>query len=615
MLSISTPKHGADAAVQYYLDGKLDYYLHGIDKEGQWHGNGAQKLGLSGKVNRETFRNLLEGFSPDGTKKLVQNAGAENRQCYWDLTFSAPKSVSVLWAMAPESVRNDIEQAHTEAVREALAYLEEVGGFSRRGKGGKIIDEADLVFATFLEGTSRAGDPNIHTHCVLVNFGVRPDRTTGALKTEEIFDHKMAGGEFYQLGLGSKLHQRLHVTIEPERVGFRIVDVPKDVCRFFSKRGQKIREVMETRGLKGAIAAKQITLETRPAKEEVPAAILFSHWQAAGRKLGWGTEQAAELLRLSQQQTQPLQDHVWPTGVPLADAEIPLKMHAATRSAEHLGGAQTTETSSARDQHHEKQRASSAVFQKAIDQILADHYVPPNGASGISQESTTQHSEGKEARQDKQDGRRHTKQEQKRKSNSGQQAQRRKQREGKRDDEKDRRNDKQRRINERAQNKINKEFMRIYLAMLDRMHPEIQTRTRLTRLAWWLGRYMGADTETIEGIFDRVVPGAERPLFHTERPRLFPNSPIKNLNAIRVPKLALGNPTRRWTKTHWKLNLLIAELRIQNRRLVPRAPRWSPLHGIEFPALRLAKKPADLLPVKPKTQRDQGQQHKHENTR
>jgi conjugative relaxase-like TrwC/TraI family protein len=332
MLSISTPRKGADGSARYYTDDKAEYYLEGQGQLSHWFGHGAQALGLAGPVERAPFYHLLNGYSPDGHQPRVQNAGHPDRQCCWDLTFSAPKSVSVLWALAPDDARHEIEQAHQRAVEQALEYVEEKAGLTRRGHGGKILEKAELVFATFQEGASRALDPQLHTHAVLINLGLRQDGTTGSLKTEDLFATKMKAGALYQARLADQLRDRLGLTLQRERVGFSVVGVPKELCRTFSKRRQKIEKVLQERGVNHAVAAKIATLDTRPAKEPVAAAKLFHEWREVAQAQGWSTDQAWDLLghaRTQGAQSQPLRTHDELTGTQPTARE-----HSAADSAQ-----------------------------------------------------------------------------------------------------------------------------------------------------------------------------------------------------------------------------------------------------------------------------------------
>ena len=165
--------HGVGHANYYIELAQKDYYTAQGNDAGVWFGGGAEKLGLTGDVDSRAYEHLLWGRSPDGRRDLVQNAGDAHRQTAWDLTFSAPKSVSVLWALGSDDVRGKIETAHRQAVEAALSFLEETTGLTRRGKGGTRMESADLVFALFPHYSSRAFDPQVHTHALLVNLAVR----------------------------------------------------------------------------------------------------------------------------------------------------------------------------------------------------------------------------------------------------------------------------------------------------------------------------------------------------------------------------------------------------------------------------------------------------------
>ena len=123
------------ASGSYYVSlAREDYYHSGGEPEGVWHGQALEHFGLSGAVNKDEFLSLCDGFSPDG-KKLVQNAGDKEHAAGWDFTFSAPKSVSVLWSQSEPELRQEIQAAQLEAVKKALDYLEKEAFFTRRGKG------------------------------------------------------------------------------------------------------------------------------------------------------------------------------------------------------------------------------------------------------------------------------------------------------------------------------------------------------------------------------------------------------------------------------------------------------------------------------------------------
>jgi conjugative relaxase-like TrwC/TraI family protein len=94
----------------------------------------------------------------------------------FDLTFSAPKSVSVVFALGDRNARGAVRDAHDGAAREAIAYLEVSAAAVRRGHGGARVEPASgLIGAAFWHRTSRVGDPQLHTHVLVANLGRGPD--------------------------------------------------------------------------------------------------------------------------------------------------------------------------------------------------------------------------------------------------------------------------------------------------------------------------------------------------------------------------------------------------------------------------------------------------------
>lgn len=298
MLSIGAMSPGQG---NYYLDlAQEDYYLKGGEPTGWWWGEGAESLGLRGCVERVELERLLIGLSPDG-EKLTQNSGRPGRRPGWDLTFSAPKSVSVFWSQADPETRLAIQSAHLAAVKTALDYLEREAAFSRRGKGGYEQQHAGLCVALFEHGTSRAGDPLLHTHSLVMNVATRADGTTGTVDSREFYKHKMTAGAAYRAQLAYGLQDGLGLACERKRTWFELGGVPGAVCEFFSKRRKEIKEKLGELGLETASAAAFATLATRKPKDLVPAREkLFEQWQADSVNLGFGTEQSRELLGRAQ---------------------------------------------------------------------------------------------------------------------------------------------------------------------------------------------------------------------------------------------------------------------------------------------------------------------------
>lgn len=298
MLSLS--KISSATGCDYYLNlAREDYYLNGGEPPGRWYGQALGHFGLKEDdvVEAKTLKTLFAGYHPVTAEKLVQNPGSAKRTRGWDMTFSMPKSASVLWSQTTQENRHTIQRIHEEAVKAALAYAQEVAGHTRRGKGGHEMDRADLLFAVFQHGTSRALDPNLHSHAVLQNIGVRADGTTGTLHTQALYDHKMAIGAVYRLVAAHGLRTQLGVHVEVEKGLYEVAGVDRTVCDVFSTRAREIRAEMERLGLHGSKAAEAVTLATRHAKESsVPREQLFERWQHAGRILGWSQPEAEKVL-------------------------------------------------------------------------------------------------------------------------------------------------------------------------------------------------------------------------------------------------------------------------------------------------------------------------------
>jgi conjugative relaxase-like TrwC/TraI family protein len=124
----------------YYLSlAREDYYLEGGEPQGRWLGEAAESLGLPELVTPAHLYNLFDGLDPDGTRPLGQmqrHADKQEHRPGWDLTFSAPKAVSALWSQLAEDERTLIQEAHYDAVKTALEFLEDKAVLTRRGKGG-----------------------------------------------------------------------------------------------------------------------------------------------------------------------------------------------------------------------------------------------------------------------------------------------------------------------------------------------------------------------------------------------------------------------------------------------------------------------------------------------
>ena len=256
------------------------YYLSGGEPEGHWFGKGAEVLGLKGKVTRHDLNELFRGYAHG--RPLVQNAGKDDRQCGSDQCFSMPKSGSVAFALFPE-LREGIRRCQEDAVKYALSEEESTILFSRKGKGGREHVPAKMVAALYEHCCSRAEDPQLHTHCLVMNVGVQEDGTR-ALISKPLYDHKMRIGALYRSKLAELFEQRLGFRCKTVETWFEIDGIPKEVCDLFSTRRKEVVAKLGELGLESASAAAYATLGTRKAKTLVPPrAELFQRWQEQAR--------------------------------------------------------------------------------------------------------------------------------------------------------------------------------------------------------------------------------------------------------------------------------------------------------------------------------------------
>ena len=284
----------------YYLGlAREDYYLEGGEPPGKWYGEGAEKLGLTGLVQPTELYNLFDGLSPDGSIPLVQLQNHEGKAVHrpgWDLTFSAPKSVSVLWSQSSEDVRHVIQQIHEEAVKRALDYLQKTSCFCRAGRGGHQSVLGKFVVALFEHGTSRSLDPQLHTHALLLNVA-STDEGFRTLSSLQIYLAKMTAGALYRLEMAHLCRQELGLKIVKTKHGFEIADVPIGLMEIFSKRREAIQAEIARRGIETARGAAIATVETRESKELASRADLFDgSWSLTGRAFGWSRPEAGDAL-------------------------------------------------------------------------------------------------------------------------------------------------------------------------------------------------------------------------------------------------------------------------------------------------------------------------------
>jgi conjugative relaxase-like TrwC/TraI family protein len=267
-------------------------------------------------VDGPEFIALMEGRHPRTGRWLRREGAGGGRGGGIDLTFSAPKSVSVRWALGGEEERRTIEAAHAAAVDQAMAHLVEAVPAVRRSRGGRIFEEhaVDLVAAEYRHATARGvlegdvPDPQLHSH-VVVTSAIRDDGRIVAVASRPIFRSARELGAYYRSALAEELKQRgFAVEGGTGKDGryFEIAGVPRGLLDAFSARSREVAGAVERFRARWGRAPergelRRLKLENRKAKAPVTRADLQHAWNETaahfeslaggqGRLLGAGRE-------------------------------------------------------------------------------------------------------------------------------------------------------------------------------------------------------------------------------------------------------------------------------------------------------------------------------------
>ncbi|MGV3582857.1 MAG: MobF family relaxase [Methylophilus sp.] len=296
MLSLAKVKSGA-AAASYY-EGADDYY-HQDRSPSQWLGNGAEKIGLSGEVKFDDFKSLLDGKLPDGSQ--IHNA-AEGRRGGTDLTFSAPKSVSIQ-ALIGDDTR--LLGAHDNAVRKTLEYAQTLAAYRlTENVITKLQSSDNLIIATFRHDLSRDADPQLHTHAVVINATQRVDGEWRALDQTEFYKQQKLLGAIYRSELALEI-QKLgyQITITHVDGRFELSHFNQQQIDAFSTRSNSIKnalaELGKSRENATAKEKEMATLATRNVKGELNREALKEKWQEKANELGINLNPKLEMSEFS----------------------------------------------------------------------------------------------------------------------------------------------------------------------------------------------------------------------------------------------------------------------------------------------------------------------------
>jgi conjugative relaxase-like TrwC/TraI family protein len=279
-----------------------DYYAGRGEAPGEWVGRGADALGLGGRVSAEQFSALIAGLDPRDPKSRLRSSDHDPKVAALDLTFSAPKSVSVLAAVGPDGLAGELISAHEQALRAALSYLEDSAVQVRRGHEGKIVKAGEgLIAAAYRHRMSRALDPQLHTHVVAANVTRGPDGRFTALHGAPLYRAAKTAGYLYQSHLRALITQRTGLRWGSVRKGAaELADVPQAVLEEFSKRRREMLRESQAGGigLDSKAAAEKAAIATRDRKRYgVDTHTWREEVTARAAELGVGARELGALLR------------------------------------------------------------------------------------------------------------------------------------------------------------------------------------------------------------------------------------------------------------------------------------------------------------------------------
>ncbi len=299
MMSVA-PVASAGGAAQYYSNADNYYFLGNL--QSLWMGEGAKNLGLEGPVKGEALTAVLEGRLPDGSRLGKEINGNHVHRPGHDLTFSAPKSVSLLVLVGNDKALLD---AHNHAVRVAAGYVEKLVS-ARDTKDGvtSIVPTGKMVAAAFTHDTSRNLDPQLHTHLLVANMtesngkwkALATDYIHGAGFIETVMKMQVTLGKIYRQALREQVEALGH---EVESVGknglWEIKGVPEVVREEFSSRGKEIEGAV---GAEATLRSRDVAAkDTRQAKVDPSRLRLRERWLGQMKDLGWDMQEYQDSLR------------------------------------------------------------------------------------------------------------------------------------------------------------------------------------------------------------------------------------------------------------------------------------------------------------------------------
>lgn len=292
MMSVA-PVASAGGAAGYYSNADNYYFLGSL--QSLWMGEGAKALGLEGNVRGDDLTAVLEGRLPDGSRLGREVNGQHVHRPGHDLTFSAPKSVSILALIGGDK---DMLDAHNHAVRVAAGYVEKLIS-ARDTKEGvtSIVHTGRMVAAAYTHDTSRNLDPQLHTHLLIANMteyagkwkALATDYIHNAGFIETVMKHQVTLGKIYRSALRERVEALGHDVEETGKNGlWEIKGIPEEVRDEYSSRG---REIQGAVGAEATLRSRDVAAkDTRRAKVDPSRLRLMERWLGQMKEKGFDLE-------------------------------------------------------------------------------------------------------------------------------------------------------------------------------------------------------------------------------------------------------------------------------------------------------------------------------------
>lgn len=278
MLTITKLRSNGSALSKYYSVG--DYYSKDGSEADRWGGKLALELGLSGTPDRDTLAKAFDGIVPGTGQELGRIRGGEREHIPgWDMTYSAPKSVSLLHAAGDDRIAGIMDQA----VDDAMGYMERFAG-ARTGDG--YTTTVKMLYARFQEFHSRALDPQLHVHVPVLNMtpiGTTEDGKPHMLSLEShpLYIEKMSGGQIFRSALAMRLREAGYDLDVDKSTGlFEVKGVPTEAMEMASKRNNEIKAWAEQSGDDSHKAKANQAQNQKPPKQHAEEGDLKAAFEA-----------------------------------------------------------------------------------------------------------------------------------------------------------------------------------------------------------------------------------------------------------------------------------------------------------------------------------------------